>query len=116
MMVMVMGVMVMGVMVDRGRRVVMVDRGRRVVMVMVGRGKVMPVVAMMVVIGQQVLSLMVDNIGLMCQMSCGTVVAVPGLLHEQKMTNILFLQCIGSVCLLTQRRIDKSLKFSYLLE
>lgn len=108
----------MGVMVDRGRRVVMVDRGRRVVMVMVmvGRGKVMPVVAMMVVIGQQVLSLMVDNIGLMCQMSCGTVVAVPGLLHEQKMTNILFLQCIGSVCLLTQRRIDKSLKFSYLLE
>ena len=96
---MVMGVMVdrrrRVVMVDRRRRVVMVDRGRRVVMVMVmivvRRGKVMPVVAMMVVIGQQVLPLMVDNIGLMCQVSCGTVVAMPGLLQKQKMTNIPFL-------------------------
>ena len=84
---------VMGVMVDRGRRVVMVVLmmpvvgrgevmivvGRGEVMPMVGRGEVMPMVAMMV-IGQKVLSLMVDNIGLMCQMSCGTVVAVLGLL------------------------------------
>ena len=77
---------VMGVMVDRGRRVVVV-----MVMIVVRRGKVMPVVAMMVVIGQQVLPLMVDNIGLMCQVSCGTVVAVPGLLQKQKMTNIPFL-------------------------
>lgn len=78
-------VMVMGVMVDRRRRVVMVDRGRRVVMV--GRGKVMPMMAMMMVmmvmIWQKVLSLMVDNVGLMCQMSCGTVVAVLGLLQNR---------------------------------
>ena len=83
----------MGVMVDRGRRVmvvvvmgVMVDRGRRVVMVVVmivvGRGEVMPMVAMMM-IWQKVLSLMVDNVGLMCQMSCGTVVAVVGLLQNR---------------------------------
>ena len=85
-------VVVMGVMVDRGRRVmvvvvmgVMVDRGRRVVMVVmivVGRGEVMPMVAMMM-IWQKVLSLMVDNVGLMCQMSCGTVVAVVGLLQNR---------------------------------
>ena len=75
-------VMVMGVMVDRRRRVVMVDRGRRVVMV--GRGKVMPMMAMMMVmIWQKVLSLMVDNVGLMCQMSCGTIVAVLGLLQNR---------------------------------
>jgi len=82
----------MGVMVDRGRRVmvvvvmgVMVDRGRRVmmvVMIVVGRGEVMPMVAMMM-IWQKVLSLMVDNVGLMCQMSCGTVVAVVGLLQNR---------------------------------
>ena len=82
----------MRVMVDRGRRVmvvvvmgVMVDRGRRVVMVVmivVGRGEVMPMVAMMM-IWQKVLSLMVDNVGLMCQMSCGTVVAVVGLLQNR---------------------------------
>ena len=66
----------------------MVDRGRRVVMV--GRGEVMPMVAMMammammmVMIWQKVLSLMVDNVGLMCQMSCGTVVAVLGLLQNR---------------------------------
>ena len=85
-------VVVMRVMVDRGRRVmvvvvmgVMVDRGRRVVMVVmivVGRGEVMPMVAMMM-IWQKVLSLMVDNVGLMCQMSCGTVVAVVGLLQNR---------------------------------
>ena len=82
----------MGVMVDRGRRVmvvvvmgVMVDRGRRVmmvVMIVVGRGEVMPMVAMMM-IWQKVLSLMVDNVGLMCQMSCGTVVAMVGLLQNR---------------------------------
>ena len=66
----------MGVMVDRGRRVVMV------VMIVVGRGEVMPMVAMMM-IWQKVLSLMVDNVGLMCQMSCGTVVAVVGLLQNR---------------------------------
>ena len=66
----------MGVMVDRGRRVVVV------VMIVVGRGEVMPMVAMMM-IWQKVLSLMVDNIGLMCQMSCGTVVAVVGLLQNR---------------------------------
>ena len=60
----------------------MVDRGRRVVMV--GRGKVMPMMAMMMVmIWQKVLSLMVDNVGLMCQMSCGTIVAVLGLLQNR---------------------------------
>ena len=69
-------VVVMGVMVDRGRRVVMV------VMIVVGRGEVMPMVAMMM-IWQKVLSLMVDNVGLMCQMSCGTVVAVVGLLQNR---------------------------------
>ena len=69
-------VVVMGVMVDRGRRVVVV------VMIVVGRGEVMPMVAMMM-IWQKVLSLMVDNIGLMCQMSCGTVVAVVGLLQNR---------------------------------
>ena len=82
----------MRVMVDRGRRVmvvvvmgVMVDRGRRggvVVMIVVGRGEVMPMVAMMM-IWQKVLSLMVDNVGLMCQMSCGTVVAMVGLLQNR---------------------------------
>ena len=66
----------MGVMVDRGRRVMMV------VMIVVGRGEVMPMVAMMM-IWQKVLSLMVDNVGLMCQMSCGTVVAVVGLLQNR---------------------------------
>lgn len=69
-------VVVMGVMVDRGRRVMMV------VMIVVGRGEVMPMVAMMM-IWQKVLSLMVDNVGLMCQMSCGTVVAVVGLLQNR---------------------------------
>ena len=48
----------------------------------VGRGEVMPMVAMMM-IWQKVLSLMVDNVGLMCQMSCGTVVAVVGLLQNR---------------------------------
>ena len=78
-------------MVYRRRRVVMVNRGRRVVMV--GRGEVMPMMPMvammammammMVMIWQKVLSLMVDNVGLMCQMSCGTVVAVLGLLQNR---------------------------------
>ena len=66
----------MGVMVDRGRRVMVV------VVIVVGRGEVMPMVAMMM-IWQKVLSLMVDNVGLMCQMSCGTVVAVVGLLQNR---------------------------------